>query len=68
MIDDKKRVLRFEIVGSVQGKNLIRQNKILLRAERPVIQQFLYEVLKEVLENIKQSGVENVRSENNKLN
>lgn len=69
MSEEKERILNFEIKGSVIGKNLVRTNKIRLCAERGVLQQFLFEVLEEVLENIKKTGIEiDVCRENHKLN
>lgn len=69
MSEQKERILKFEITGTVQGKNLIRENKISLHAERGVMQQFLFEVLAEVLENLKKTGVEtDVCCKNHTLN
>jgi len=68
MSEQKERILKFEITGTVQGKNLIRENKINLCAEREVLKQFLYGVLEEVLKNIEKTEFENVRCKNHTIN
>lgn len=56
--EKKERILRFEITGEVNGRNLIAHNRVQLSAEKEVIQQFLFGVLEEVFKDIKKSGVD----------